>query len=266
MNDLTAERRWCLTGTPVQNGLNDLFSLTKFLRLHPFDQDSSIRKYIHGPLQKNDQKGLDNLRFMMKAYSLRRVKDSYLSIKKYERTIPVVLSQDEKQRYKATQTFAATSFSDPQKSSHVILKGILGLRQICSHGSVILQAGSEPDEPLAADSFQADIGGGTTVQSEFCLQQLDPFATDYFGKPIYNPTLLPLSYQGGNNLSSAESIEGFPCGPGTHDNFYQNYQITESHMIHRLSSKLKKVISCLVELDAISLMDSALPEKRCVPQ
>ena len=55
VNDLIAERRWCLTGTPVQNALNDLFSLTKFLRLHPFDQDSSIRKYIHAPLQKNDQ-------------------------------------------------------------------------------------------------------------------------------------------------------------------------------------------------------------------
>lgn len=33
---LNAQYRWCLTGTPIQNSINDLFSILKFLRYSPW--------------------------------------------------------------------------------------------------------------------------------------------------------------------------------------------------------------------------------------
>lgn len=46
---IESERRWCLTGTPIQNRLEDLHSLLHFLRLEPWGDISYFRSFITVP-------------------------------------------------------------------------------------------------------------------------------------------------------------------------------------------------------------------------
>lgn len=48
---LNAASRWCLTGTPLQNNVLELFSLMHFLRAAPFDDLSHFREKIDDPLK-----------------------------------------------------------------------------------------------------------------------------------------------------------------------------------------------------------------------
>lgn len=134
--NLNAERRWCLTGTPVQNGLDDLFSLLQFLRFHPFQTLPNARKYILEPLGRQDEKGLRNLRSTMGAISLRRGRRQTCSRDRNEEVVHVNLSVDERQRYASileeAQHLARTT---GKKRGKNILQSILALRQLCSHGS-----------------------------------------------------------------------------------------------------------------------------------
>ncbi|KAK4183259.1 SNF2 family N-terminal domain-containing protein [Podospora australis] len=47
---LHTSRRWCFTGAPVQNRLEDLVPLLKFLRFEPFSETASFRHHIIIPL------------------------------------------------------------------------------------------------------------------------------------------------------------------------------------------------------------------------
>lgn len=46
-HELAAVHRWCLTGTPMMNGVVELFSLLKFLRIKPYHNWSHFRHVGH---------------------------------------------------------------------------------------------------------------------------------------------------------------------------------------------------------------------------
>lgn len=55
---LNAKRRWVVTGTPIQNGSVDLFSLMAFLRFEPFSIKSYWNSLVQRPLAQGNEKGL----------------------------------------------------------------------------------------------------------------------------------------------------------------------------------------------------------------
>ncbi|GMR35972.1 hypothetical protein PMAYCL1PPCAC_06167, partial [Pristionchus mayeri] len=66
---LPGSKKWCLTGTPVHNNLYDLFSLVRFVKVHPFDQLILWKGLIME--SKSGSKRLDTL---VKSLLLRRLK------------------------------------------------------------------------------------------------------------------------------------------------------------------------------------------------
>ncbi|MGH0162441.1 UNVERIFIED_CONTAM: hypothetical protein FKN15_062329 [Acipenser sinensis] len=55
--DLKAERRWVLTGTPIQNSLKDLWTLISFLKLKPFTLKEWWNRTIQRPSMMGDPEG-----------------------------------------------------------------------------------------------------------------------------------------------------------------------------------------------------------------
>lgn len=76
---LQAQHRWCLPGTPVQNRLEDLSTLIRFLKVPYFNNAFSFRNQISKPLEQNLRHGLQNLRLLLKSISLRRTADLLLA-------------------------------------------------------------------------------------------------------------------------------------------------------------------------------------------
>ncbi|KAG6033093.1 hypothetical protein E4U41_007009 [Claviceps citrina] len=146
---LKSTYRWCLTGTPMMNGVLELFSLLKFLQIKPYNSWDHFRQAF-GVLfgQRGDPKSqaMDRLRALLKAVMLRRKKNSQLDGKpilvlppKTEHVVYAELSTDERDFYKQLEEQAQVLFSKYLREGSVgknyssILVLLLRLRQACCH-------------------------------------------------------------------------------------------------------------------------------------
>jgi len=55
---LKSERRWVVTGTPIQNSMKDMFSIISFLKLEPFTDRQWWRRTMERPISEGDQGAL----------------------------------------------------------------------------------------------------------------------------------------------------------------------------------------------------------------
>ncbi|CAM8996290.1 unnamed protein product [Rhodiola kirilowii] len=75
---LRAKRRWCLSGTPIQNSIDDLYSYFRFLKYEPYAVYKSFCSSIKVPIQRNPAKGYKKLQAVLKTVMLRRTKSTIL--------------------------------------------------------------------------------------------------------------------------------------------------------------------------------------------
>ncbi|XP_024376643.1 DNA repair protein RAD5A isoform X1 [Physcomitrium patens] len=156
---LTADRRWCLTGTPIQNKLEDVFSLLHFLRIEPWSNYSWWEKLVQKPCEEGDERGLNLLQAILQPLMLRRTKDS---LDQHGRPILVLPSVDmqvvecefteaEQDFYTALYKKSKTKFDQFVEQGKVlhnyasILELLLRLRQCCDHPFLVMSRGDTAD-------------------------------------------------------------------------------------------------------------------------
>ncbi|KAF0895138.1 hypothetical protein E2562_006842 [Oryza meyeriana var. granulata] len=143
---LNAERRWVVTGTPIQNSSLDLYPLMAFLRFQPFSIKSYWQSLIQCPLErKNNETGLARLQSLLGAISLRRTKEtesgstSLVSIPpKTVFACYIELSAEEREYYDQMELEGKKKlqeFGDRDsilRNYSTVLYFILRLRQLCN--------------------------------------------------------------------------------------------------------------------------------------
>eukprot|EP00798_Chlamydomonas_sp_ICE-L_P030148 gene30148-35126_t len=75
---LSAIHRWCLSGTPIQNSVDDLYSYFKFLRYRPYSEAHSFKELLKDKIADNPEKGYKLLQAVLQSILLRRTKQTMI--------------------------------------------------------------------------------------------------------------------------------------------------------------------------------------------
>ncbi|XP_027346537.1 helicase-like transcription factor CHR28 isoform X2 [Abrus precatorius] len=143
---LRAKRRWCLSGTPIQNAIDDLYSYFRFLRYDPYAVYTSFCSTIKIPINRNPSKGYRKLQAVLKTIMLRRTKGTLLDGEpiislppKFIELKKVDFSREERDFYSRLEADSRAQFQEyadagTVKQNYVnILLMLLRLRQACDH-------------------------------------------------------------------------------------------------------------------------------------
>ncbi|KAI8804019.1 SNF2 family N-terminal domain-containing protein [Cladochytrium replicatum] len=206
---LLSQNRWGVSGTPVVNRLDDLYSLISFLRIRPWRQYSYFKNFVSVPFSDVSQrkKALKVIQTIMEPILLRRTKNMrdengnpivqlpdkkveivYLEFSKAEREIYGALHIHSKR--KITQLKAAGQI----QYTHVF-QLLARLRQACDHpnlikGDTLEEASSNDEQTLTsfsdliqkyypntsgatrdfADSVKGDVASGGNNECPICFE------------------------------------------------------------------------------------------------
>ncbi|KAH8668655.1 SNF2 family N-terminal domain-containing protein [Xylariales sp. PMI_506] len=151
---IRAQHRWCLTGTPVQNMLDDFGALLTFIGVPPFLAKETFDFWVAKPITTNRPGGFQTLRKLVLATCLRRTKENYSKALelplKTEKVEEIELSKDERELYdffkRRSYLIATMQKSQPARNNSKQQQGgnilvLIGLlRMICNHGEDLIPA------------------------------------------------------------------------------------------------------------------------------
>jgi SNF2 family DNA or RNA helicase len=175
---LEAKLRWCVTGTPVQNGLEDLGSLVAFLQVPMLDTRLEFKQHIIDPLVKRDGSGASNLRVLLDSVCLRRLNKLLDLPDVNDICEEIEFSDIERQQYDnahaemSNEIKRQVNLEKSKRGYFGILELEMRLRRMCNHGTFekprpedeVFQNYNTSDSTIC-DSCKVDLSDAVLVDS-----------------------------------------------------------------------------------------------------
>ncbi|WP_408955097.1 SNF2-related protein [Natroniella sp. ANB-PHB2] len=217
VKEIKAEYRLALTGTPLENSLEELWSIFDFIMPGYLDNYSKFRKDYLNPITKEqDQQQLVELKRRIAPFILRRRKEEVLADlpDKLINIHPVEMTKVQEDSYRMILEQVKTDLTAKVKergfnrSQINILAALTKLRQICNHPRLILEESQQQLSSAKLDGLleivQTAIAGGhkIVVFSQF-VKMLKIIREEFESKEI------PFTYLDGSTRNRMERVEKF---------------------------------------------------------
>jgi superfamily II DNA or RNA helicase len=137
---LTARHRLCLTGTPIENDLDELWSLFEFLMPGLLGDGGTFRQAFRFPIERSgDQLALGALRERIRPFVLRRTKEQVLAELPPKTLLirPVELDGEQRDLYESIRIAGLVEVRDAierrgfSACAITVLDALMKLRQVC---------------------------------------------------------------------------------------------------------------------------------------
>lgn len=216
INRLHGNLRWCLTGTPIQNSLQDLVSLFEFIQCHPLNNKHVFKKHVINPLMRGSENSVEKLRQVLDFSCLRRTKELLNLPDIIHKTRLLTFSAEEKKQYEDTRQRLTGLIKKQQIKPHE--KGyispfhlLLQLRRVCNHGTFQAAEEFDPKERVPRRANR------TRVVEERCCQNCKK---NLIGNHDFQS-------QHSGSLTVCGHLVCFDCVPKLKEEFHRNTANTD---------------------------------------
>ncbi|KAI0022837.1 SNF2 family N-terminal domain-containing protein [Xylariomycetidae sp. FL0641] len=181
IHKLAGEYKWCLTGTPIQNSLEDLGALVAFVRVPIMDNPVTFRRFIVSEAKSTGRNRFKNLKLLVRSICLRRTKEVIGLAEPVQITRQLEMPDSERQQYDEL-LFRCRTRIDMHVSGILkgfnsgMLKSLLELRLFCNNGRRGLLATS------------TDMDADETLS---LLQQSDQAICSFCSRSVYSISRVP---------------------------------------------------------------------------
>lgn len=162
---LRAKQRWCLSGTPLQNTIDDLYSYFRFLKYEPYATYSAFYSALKGPIIRNGATGYKKLQVVLGAVMLRRTKGTKIDGKPIVALPPKSIllkelhfSMEERSFYVGLEANYRARFMRYNREGTLkqnyanLLLMLLRLRQACDHPMLVKDYDSETSDKTSLET------------------------------------------------------------------------------------------------------------------
>lgn len=279
---LQAERHWCVTGTPIQNKLDDLFSLLHFLRVRPYGEHNWWNQIIMKPIRNRDERGFTRLQTILQTIMLRRTKDQQINNQPIVALPPrnvtmhvCDFSEQEREFYKQLWDSSKSKFDELFTNGTVlnnyahILEILLRLRQACDHPQLVVESRLKTKRRLEQASEDSELSAPVEAQQESTEAAVAPAQDTAFEDVLsYFDLDMPLGLEEENAVLNNENNVLQNDNVLNHDNVLNNEHVlqNESSIIQAegRGSRSTKIEALMSQLKELYYGANAQPGDKCI--